>query len=683
MIAISSTAFKSGSKFLLNNNEYLLRRAIDFDNFELENLVYQNIEIWKKEDLLDCWLEGKLILKTESVELFKSKTLDDYSEKDIKIARKRFAIIKPVIKGDILPSEIKNYLKSFNGEIKKTQFYEWKKRFFESDNDIRSLIPQRKGPRVPTSNKASLKIVDDIINEYAYTGEKYSIQDIYSEMSLRMDEMNEYRSDNNKLNKLSKSTINRRIKEIVDPYREDVIKKGSVQANLIRNGSREEVNVSRPLQRVEIDWTTVDVMLIDPKDLKPKRPNLILCIDKFSGYPLGFYVTFGGVDSRAIKQCLLHSIMPKTYIKELYPLVINKWEAYGIPTTIVVDNASVNESRDVEDACNQLGIQDVQFCTIGAGHQKGAVERAFEALNSKYIHNLKGTTFSNYVEKGLYDSEGKACITLQGFIYITHIAMVDLVAHDFNNRLGYTPSEKWNMGIKSSNHELIKLPKKIEELKILLMAGTDIRRITNKGITVKNEYYQSYELMQLKVHLEKNEMSLDVRVRYDLSDMRQVYVFDIKNNQYIKAEPTGFYRKNIDVSLPVPIELLELDSKIKINRKSKVDPNLRAKAKRNIKMLEKIEAKKVKALKEGKEVNNELEDVKLIDHSLGTVLEAVVDIPVQNDEIVIIDNEIKEAVKKESNDKINNSKKKKLKEHVSSSYEIEIDEFLDWDVKFK
>jgi len=680
---LSVNSFKSGSKILLNNNEYLIRKSINFDDFELENLVYQNIEVWSKDELLNSWVNGNLIFNYNSNKPVNIKSLEDYGDNDIEIAKRRFEILRPLIEGEILPSEIKNYIHSLNGEVSKTQLYEWKKRFIEN-NDIRCLVPDKRGPKKSNTDEESLKIIDEVINQFSNTSEKYTVEDIYSEFLLRIDEINEFRDDSNKLKKVSKSTINRRKIAINDPHKDNIRKYGSVQANLIRDGAKEEVNVDRPLQRIEIDWTPVDVMLIDPLDLKPKRPNLVYSIDKYSGYPMGFYVTFGGVGSRAVKQCILHSIMPKTYLKELYPLVENSWDAYGIPTSIVVDNATPNESKDVEDACYQLGIHDVQFCAVGAGHQKGTIERAFRSLNTKFIHNLRGTTFSNYIEKGLYDSEGKACITLQGFIYMAHIAMVDLVANQYNSRLGDTPSEKWNNAIKNSNHKLIKLPKNILELKILLMAGTALRTICNKGIVVQNEYYQSYELMQYRAFLEKNQMSLEVRIRYDLSDMRQVFIFDRINNKYIKADPTGFNRKKIDTSLPVPFELLELDTKMKDVRKNKVDPKLRGRAKRKIRIIEKSEYKKVKNLKaeeKAEEVNSsdvtKVENV-YVNYSLESKLEAAINIPHSNDEIIILDNENDVLDKKE-----NKRKNKRLKQHITSSYEIDLEEFLDWDVKVK
>lgn len=65
-------------------------------------------------------------------------------------------------------------------------------------------------------------------------------------------------------------------------------------------------------------------------------------------------------------------------------------------------------------------------------------------------YSLKGTTFSNPLERGQYDSEGKACITMQGFIYMLHIALVDLIANSYDSRRGAAPRELRERGMKEN-----------------------------------------------------------------------------------------------------------------------------------------------------------------------------------------------------------------------------------------
>lgn len=648
--------FTAGTRFLIDDTEYLVRKETGMD-CEVENLNYKKKEIWSNNELLKLWWEGSLIFRINPDEdtYIKTNNLEDLDEKLKNEALRRFRILKPVIKGEVLPSEIKSYIESLGGVVKKTAFYEWKKRW-ERTEDIRALVAFKSGPKGPRINEEVREILDSAINwyldEYVYKGLYFTLEDIYSEFTYRIDEENLTREENKKLRYASQSTLRRRLMELIDPHKVDLPKKGSVLAKLKRDGSKAEVVATRPLQRVEIDWTPVDVMLIDPSDLKPKRAFLIYAIDKCTGEPLGFYVTFKPVDTQALKQCLIHIIMPKTYIKDLYPLVENEWIAHGIPHTIVVDNASVNDSYEFEEACYQVGVKEVQFCKIDAGYQKGTIERAFRRLNTMFIHNLKGTTFSNFIEKGRYNSQKNACITIQGFIYMAHIALVDLVAHSYDSRRGDSPHNLWMQGMEANKHLALQIPRSIDSLKILLMGGSELRTIQQQGVVIENEYFHSAELIKLKIVLEKfNREDEKVRVRYDLSDMRKVYVFDPINKRYITAEFTGFKRKKINADYPVPYITLELDSKRKTQIRKSFNPSNRALAKRKMKLLQERDEKLVRKWKrKNKADDNQTTDfiseaLLKAEEEKGIVTDAVIttetalNIPITNDEIRIIKEE--------------------------------------------
>jgi putative transposase len=678
---MSGYYFNVGARFLINDNEYLVRRELDFD-YEIENLDYKKIELRRKTDLLTLWLEGTLLFRVNKDEenLIRVQNLDDLDEKAKKEAVRRFNILKPVIKGEVLPSEIKPYLESLGGAVKKSAFYEWKQRW-EKAEDIRALVSFKPGPKKARTQERTLKILDESIEYYLYSDGKFTLEDMFSEFRLRIDEDNINRKEEEKLDYVSRSTLRRRKEEIIDIYKLDKEKYGTVLAKLKRDGSKQEVIATRPLQRVEIDWTPVDVMLIDPSDLKPKRPNLIYAVDKCTGIPLGFFVTFKPVDSNALKQCLIHLIMPKTYLKDLYPEVENEWISYGIPHTIVVDNASVNDSYEFEEACYQVGVKEVQFCKIDAGHQKATIERAFRSLNTMFVHNLKGTTFSNFIEKGRYDSAKKACITMQGFIYMAHIAMVDMVANEYDSTRGDSPHNLWLKGTEENKRLKLQIPRSVESLKILLVAGSKLRKIQQQGVVIENEYYFSKELMELKNLFEKHHREdEEVRVRFDLSDMRKVYVYDPINKKYIVAEGKGFKRKNINNDLPVPYQVLELDSKLKTETKKSFNPNNRAISKRKIRIIQEEDEKLVKKWRKGQDPDKTNSSSFIIDTVLNT--ETEIDIPLFNEGITIIENEksSKEAGKKKN-------EPQKAKHETKISYmeydDTDLEDLPNWDISFK
>ncbi|WP_019156812.1 Mu transposase C-terminal domain-containing protein [Robertmurraya massiliosenegalensis] len=478
--------------------------------------------------------------------------------------------------------------------------------------------------------------------------------------------------------------------EIEDKLKKESIKLGKVETELRKNGSRKEVVVTNPLMRIEIDWTPADVLLINPVTLKPQKPWLVYAIDKATGHPLGFYVTFEDVNASAVKQCILHAIMPKSYIKTLFPLVENEWVAYGKPVEVVFDNSKVNESFDVRDACQQLNI-DVQFCKVGAGNEKGTIERGFRTLNSTWIHTLRGTTFSNIFERGLYDSEGQACITMQTFIYMAHIVMVDIIANTYNKRRGGKPRDLWIRGIEDNPTLALPLPQSNKELKLIFMSGIAYRKPQNKGVVIENEYYNSHELMELRNNLineVKDEKKLeDVRVRYDKADMRSLYVYDKFKKRYIEARNTGFERKKINGELPVHYSQLQLDSSIKTEGKNNDDNTNLARAMRKVEQLANQDLKKHKQQK------RQTEQEQKKDLPKSTLYEGISSIslaerqlegPIDADTIIVHDE--KQNAKKEPEATKSKKTSTKLMDDtnlIDTSYDIDIDLLPDYGVSFR
>lgn len=83
---------------------------------------------------------------------------------------------------------------------------------------------------------------------------------------------------------------------------------------------------------------------------------------------------------------------------------------FGKSKEIYVDNGSEFHSEALKRGCGVHGIK-LSYRPIGKPHYGGIVERVIGTL-MKMVHELPGTTFSNIVEKGEYDSSKKAVLTL-------------------------------------------------------------------------------------------------------------------------------------------------------------------------------------------------------------------------------------------------------------------------------
>lgn len=194
--------FEPGMYFKLKNNEYLIRKYIDSQNIEVNNVSYRNqVEIFTINELLEAWYNNLLIVKDDNIKtnsFVKVHDFDMLSEKEQKLALQRYKLIEPVFLGEIKPSEIDNYLESFLEEDKKiigskSTLYKWIKRY-KLSNDKRSLVSNNNfKKKYYNIDSAIISIIEDIVREEEFRGLKTTIRDKWIQAKLKIDEVNEMR----------------------------------------------------------------------------------------------------------------------------------------------------------------------------------------------------------------------------------------------------------------------------------------------------------------------------------------------------------------------------------------------------------------------------------------------------------------------------------------------------------
>lgn len=179
----------------------------------------------------------------------------------------------------------------------------------------------------------------------------------------------------------------------------------------------------------QIDHTEVDIVLVDERDRIPiGRPWITLVIDVSSRAVPGWYVSFDPPGALATGIAIANAILPKDELTAR--LGVNfAWPCQGKPRTIHSDNAKEFRGNMLKMACNEHGI-DLQFRKVGKPNYGGHIERLLGTL-LKEIHALEGSTFSNPREKGEYESERNAQMTLDEF----ERWLANLILGVYHNRL--------------------------------------------------------------------------------------------------------------------------------------------------------------------------------------------------------------------------------------------------------
>lgn len=170
--------------------------------------------------------------------------------------------------------------------------------------------------------------------------------------------------------------------------------------------------MTAPLEQVQIDHTVIDLIVVDDRDRQPiGRPYLTLAIDVFTRCVLGMVVTLEAPSAVSVGLCLVHVACDKRPWLEGLNVEMD-WQMSGKPLLLYLDNAAEFKSEALRRGCEQHGIR-LDYRPLGQPHYGGIVERIIGTAMQMIHDELPGTTFSNPDQRGDYDSENKAALTLR------------------------------------------------------------------------------------------------------------------------------------------------------------------------------------------------------------------------------------------------------------------------------
>ncbi|MBI2239396.1 MAG: DDE-type integrase/transposase/recombinase [Magnetospirillum gryphiswaldense] len=234
-----------------------------------------------------------------------------------------------------------------------TTIYRWVSRLRRASGDIRAVIPafDRRGNRTRRLDAEVIRLIDEGIDQRFMQREQPPARAAHDYVVRMLDDLNHVNPPERKLRLPSLRSIYRAIARL-DDYEVTLRRFGKRIADLKYHVVREAPKPTRPLERVEMDHTKLDLMVLDDAvGTLRGRPWLTLAVDVYTRMPVGFHLGFSDPSANTVVSCLLHAIRPKTYVAERYPDIKHTWDCYGVPETLVVDNGRDFHSIDVELAC--------------------------------------------------------------------------------------------------------------------------------------------------------------------------------------------------------------------------------------------------------------------------------------------------------------------------------------------
>jgi putative transposase len=508
-------------------------------------VAVEDVETRAQRNLTDAeiaaaFTEGRLsfMQKEEVIQPFFDPKLADFELLDPALkaeARRRYAYVVAVLQANIPLSRplLRQVAASVAADMpdpkgaSPASLKRWVKKWVRGGmHDLRLLVPDfhQRGCRKAKLPDEVFEVIEGAIIDVYERSEKTTKSDIIYCVRDRINDLNARRSTIHQM-PIPSDAVVRRFVNLRDRYELMCAREGKKQADLTYKPVMKGPRVGAPLERVEIDSTVLDLLVIDEATgAVLGRPTLTMAFDCYSTMPLGYYLGFEPPGTAALMQCLRHSILDKSYVKEKYPEIEGEWPCFGAPFFTVVDQAAESHSKSFKDATATLGIV-LCYAPVGSPWYKGRVERFFGTINTSLIHQVPGTTFSNILERGDYDPEKTACLTVDAVHLILHMWIIDYYGKRLNKGIGDIPIERWKRGCLAHS---LRLPRSLDDLDCLL-GGLATRTVSNQGIELHGLLYNDDDLKSLRT---RSKDPLEVQVRYNLENLGTIKVLDPVNLRY-------------------------------------------------------------------------------------------------------------------------------------------------------
>ncbi|CAE6861197.1 hypothetical protein R69746_07825 [Paraburkholderia aspalathi] len=276
-------------------------------------------------------------------------------------------------------------------------FYRWRSQWVWSNFDIRALVDkwELRGQRPTVLPEKLVELIEEGVDKIYLTPQRESFRETLDWIQSEIEKENRHRAPEQALPAVTRRMLNRIVAHI-DRY---AILKARYGTRYAQDATRiygKGPLCTRPLERVEVDHTPLDIIVVDSSTgLLLGRPWITVMIDAFSRMIVGVHISFRSPSVRSVLRCLKNAILPKTYVKERFAKVNGEWDAYGLIDQLVCDNGLEFHAKDLEAACAQLGTHLI-YCPTRSPQMKGRVERVLKTLNYGLVHLQPGTTFATY-----------------------------------------------------------------------------------------------------------------------------------------------------------------------------------------------------------------------------------------------------------------------------------------------
>jgi putative transposase len=433
-------------------------------------------------------------------------------------ARRRTEIIGPLAALEVVGHQAADAAAQALG-LSRRQVYVLIRRARQGTGLVTDLAPGRSGGgkgkgRLPEPVE---RIIRELLQKRFLTKHKRSLAAFHREVAQACKAQ--------KLRVPARNTVALRIAGL-DPVKTMRSREGQDASRELQGAGGVPPAVTAPLEQVQIDHTVIDLIVVDERDRQPiGRSYLTIAIDVFTRCVLGMVVTLEAPSAVSVGLCLAHVACDKRPWLEGLGVEMD-WPMSGKPKQLYLDNAAEFKSEALRRGCEQHGIQ-LDYRPPKQPHYGGVVERIIGTAMQMIHDELSGTTFSNPEQRGEYDSEHKAALTLRELERWLALA-VGTYHGSVHGSLLQPPAARWAEAVAR-----VGVPAVVTRATAFLVDFLPVirRTLTRTGFVIDHIHYYADAL---KPWIARRDRLPAFLIRRDPRDISRIWVLEPEGQHYLE-----------------------------------------------------------------------------------------------------------------------------------------------------
>ncbi|MCD0501246.1 MULTISPECIES: Mu transposase C-terminal domain-containing protein [Achromobacter] len=391
----------------------------------------------------------------------------------------------------------------------------WLKAFIASGRNVMSLMSGNTVRQTPQRlDEADTRLAQDAIDRHYLVLRGKSLAATYVRYSNVARQAREAGGEDS-VQVVSLSTFHRLLKSR-DQSEIDRKRKGPAATAHKWRQATGGIYATRPLERVEMDHTELDLYVIDDQRGIPLgRPTVTVIIDTYTKYILALYLSFEGESLGRVCQSLRLALRPKDDLTTA-AMARNEWLTPGIFETLVVDNGLAFQSPQLRRIAWALGC-DLEYSAVRKPWFKPNVERSLGTMMTDLPREGCPPKARDLIDRE--DPRITACVMFSELCSCLVRWAVDLYPFQISERSLTPPIDRLREGMENMPPPTFVTG--LDSLDLLTGLQRELT-VAHHGVEMNYLHYRSPELAELT--RAQRSPRFKTLIKYDPNDLGSIWV---------------------------------------------------------------------------------------------------------------------------------------------------------------